>query len=193
MFTLVVGCSHAPPRVDAPSWDPEDFADVILPKLDKNSDGTADTPELAAAPGLAWGARYIDTDKNQSLSREELVARFELYQKMRLGLTSKTIQLSYKGRPLAGAKVALVPEFFLEGVVEPASGETFFDGTVNPLTQGMDLPGVRVGYYRVVVDAPSVRLPAKYGSAETTPLGVEVSPVSDDPRSYGNIPLVLRD
>jgi hypothetical protein len=193
LVALLAGCSYTPARVEAPSWDPDNFADAILERLDKNADGAVDMTEVAAAPGLAWGAQYIDTDNNKSLSRDELVARFEVYRKMRLGLSSKTMQLSYKGRPLMGAKVKLVPEFFLEGVVEPAEGETFSDGTLSPQAQGIDLPGVRVGYYRVVVDAPNLKLPAKYASADTTLLGVEVSPTSDNQRAYGKIPLILRD
>jgi hypothetical protein len=112
---------------------------------------------------------------------------------MRLGIVSKSMQLAYRGRPLAGAKVQLVPEFFLEGVVEPASGEAYVDGVVMPMITGMDIPGMRVGYYRVVVDSPNFKIPAKYGSAETTPLGVEVSPVSEDAATYGTIQLVLHD
>ena len=57
----------------------------------------------------------------------------------------------------------------------------------------LDPSGLRVGYYRVVVESPRVKIPAKYGSAETTTLGVEVSPVSDDQISYGTINLVLQD
>jgi hypothetical protein len=86
-----------------------------------------------------------------------------------------------------------VPEFFLAGVVEPASGEAYVDGVVMPMITGMDIPGMRVGYYRVVVDSPNFKIPAKYGSAETTPLGVEVSPVSEDAATYGTIQLVLHD
>ncbi len=188
----IAGCSNAPSRVAAPAWDPEGFADAILAKLDKNGDKSLDNGELAAAPGLAWGARAIDTDKNGTLSREELVARFELYQKMRIGVTSTQMQITYQGRPLVGAKVTLVPEFFLEGLVEPASGEAYQDGFVSPLVPDLKPAGLRVGYYRVVVESPRVKVPAKYTKAETTPLGVEVSPVSDV-SSPSNIQLNLHN
>jgi hypothetical protein len=190
---LLVGCQNRPSRVDAPSWDPDAIADAILGKLDGNKDGSVDTKELAGAPGLGWGAQYIDTDKNGQLNRDELVARFETYRNMKVGLTSKQLQLSYKGRPLSGAKVTLVPEFFLADVIEPATGEAASEGVVGPVTQGAEVPGVRAGYYRVVVESPSVKVPAKYASADSTPLGVEISGFGDDPRSYGTIQLVLRD
>jgi hypothetical protein len=175
-----------------PDWDPDGYADAVLSKLDKNGDQSLDKSEQAGAPGIAWGAKRIDTDKNGALSREELVARFELYRKMRLGLTSQNMQIMYKGQPLVGAKVTLVPEFFLAEVIEPASGESIIEGYVDPRIPDMDPPGLRVGYYKVVVESPKVKIPAKYGSAETTTLGVEVSPVSD-PESTGVPQLVLRD
>lgn len=187
------GCGQGPSRVSAPSWDPGAFADAILEKLDTSGDGALDSKEFGAAPGLAWGAKYIDTDNNGALSREELVARFQIYEKMRLGLTSKQIQLLMNRRPLVGAKIQLVPEFFLGEVLEPASGETFDDGSLAPQTEGVDLNGVRVGYYRVVVvDSPRMKVPAAYQSPETTPLGLEISPVSDDAASYGTIRLNIQ-
>ncbi|MEX2167841.1 MAG: hypothetical protein WD851_00900 [Pirellulales bacterium] len=191
---LLLGCSQQPTRIEAPSWDPDGFADEILTKLDANSDGSLAFAELAPAPGLVFGAKYIDTDGNKSLSREELMARFQLYVERRLGLTSKQMQLLYKGRPVPGAKLKLVPEFFLAELIEPAAGETFADGTVDPVTEGMELPGMRVGYYKVVVESsPRVKLPAKYASADTTTLGVEVAPFDSDPETYGTIKLNITD
>jgi hypothetical protein len=94
---------------------------------------------------------------------------------------------------LSGAKVTLVPEFFLADVIEPATGDVESEGMVNPVTQGAEVPGVRAAYYRVVVESPNVKVPAKYASADSTPLGVEISGIGDDSRSYGTIQLVLRD
>jgi hypothetical protein len=85
-----------------------------------------------------------------------------------------------------------VPEFFLADVIEPAGGESISEGFVDPRIPDMDPPGLRVGYYRVVVESPKTKIPPKYSSAETTTLGVEVSPVSD-PYSPGIPQLMLRD
>jgi hypothetical protein len=187
----VSGCSRSPTRIEAPAWDPEGFADAIITKLDKSADGSLDKSELSAAPGLAWGAKHIDRNKDDKLTPEELVERFTLYEELRLGLTRMELQLVYQSKPLADAKVRLVPEFFLTDIIEPASGDTYADGRVDPLIPDMDPPGLRVGYYRVVVESPRVKIPAKYASAETTTLGIEVSPISDDPESDGMIRLVL--
>jgi hypothetical protein len=185
------GCGKAAPRMEAPAWDADGFADAVMTKLDANGDGSLQQPELSSAPGLAWGAKYIDSNKDNALSREELNERFALYEKMRRGLISKQVQLSYKNRPLPGAKVKFVPEFFLDGVVEPAEGETMEDGVVDPQTQGLNVAGVRVGYYRVVIESPKVKIPPQFGSAETTTVGVEIPPYSNDPALDGTIKLAL--
>jgi hypothetical protein len=193
LVSVLAGCTGKPSRIEAPSWDPDGIADAIMAKLDANTDGSVDAKELKGAPGLEWGARYIDTDNNQQLSREELVARFEAYVKMRTGYTSKQLQLSYKGRPLGGVKVTLVPEFFLAEVIEPATSDVPPEGIFSPITQGAEVPGVRPGYYRVVVESPNAKIPAKYTAADSTPLGVEISSLGGDQRSYGTIQLVLTD
>jgi hypothetical protein len=189
----LAGCSRGPSRVEAPDWDPSDLAERIMTDLDKNGDGNIDADEITAAPGLAAGARFIDTNKDDQLTQEELEARFELYEERQIGLRSHTFRLSYKGRPVPGAEVVFNPEPYLEGIIEPANGTTDAQGVVSPRTVGMDLPveAMRIGYYRVQVKSPHVKIPAKYQSAET-PLGAEVT-LSDDASSYGMTHLELTD
>jgi hypothetical protein len=67
-FLGFVGCSHRPPRVEAPPWNPSALAQRVLEQLDKNGDEAVDAQELAAAPGLAAGVRFIDADKDGRLS-----------------------------------------------------------------------------------------------------------------------------
>ncbi len=192
VVAVALGCSNTPSRVAAPSWNPEGFADAVLAKLDKNGDKSLDKAELAGAPGLAWGAKAIDTDKNGSLSRDELIARFAIYKKMRIGVSTAQVRVVYKGQPLTSGKLTLVPEFFLEGLVEPATSELMSDGYAMPRVEGLSPPGLRVGYYRAVVESPKVKIPAKYNSAESTTLGFEVSPVQDAVSEDG-MQLILRD
>ncbi|MCC6493007.1 MAG: hypothetical protein IT424_08295 [Pirellulales bacterium] len=185
------GCSRGTARVEAPKWDPDGFADAVLAKLDANGDASLDQQELAAAPGLAAGGKIIDADGNGRLSRDELVSRFKTYSDMRLGSISKEVVLSYNNRPLSAGKVRLVPEFFLEGVVEPAEGDILPDGTASPAVAGGAAASLRPGYYRVVVDAPQAKIPLKYASPESTPLGIEVVPYSPDSAASGSIRLSL--
>ena len=184
---LVVGCSDRPSRIRAPKWDPEGFASAVIEKLDTNGDGQIDESELAPAPGLAFGARFIDANSDGSLSRDELIQRFQFYVDRKIGLTTKELQIFYKGRPLSGAQVKLVPEFFLTDLLETAEGVTDQAGSVFPAIQNSELrtPVMRTGYYRMQVTSPTVELPPKFNTATT--VGVEVSPASDDMSTYGPI------
>jgi hypothetical protein len=190
LITLA-GCSRAPSRVAAPSWDPDELSDNILTALDKNSDGAVDAEELSASPGLAAGARYIDADHDKKLTREELAARFERYRALRVGLRSPSFLVTYRGRPVPEATLDFIPEAWLDGLVEPAHGTTDAGGIVVPQAEGQDLPGMRIGYYRVKVTAPKTKIPPKY-SADDSPLGADVS-LGDDASSYGSVELKITD
>jgi hypothetical protein len=188
-FSLL-GCSGKPGRVTIPDWDPSGFSSVILAELDKNGDSAIDASELTETPGLASGAKFIDKNSDRKRSHEELEARFTMYRDRRLGLTSKEFRVTYNGRPLVGAEVRF-PEFFLTDVIEPATGTTIVQGIVQPSIPGQELALLRVGYYRVEVTSPNVKLPAKFNTATT--LGVEVSPFDDEPMAPATIEIKLRD
>jgi hypothetical protein len=162
-----------------------------LEKLDKNGNATVDQPELAEAPGLAFGARFIDANKDGKLDREELEARFARYRDSRVGLTPKELRIDYNGQPLVGAEVRVVPEFFLTGVIEPAAGTSTADGVVRPSIADQRTPLLRLGYYRLEVTSSKTKLPAKFNSATT--LGVEISPFANEPAASGVIEIRLRD
>lgn len=185
------GCSKSPARVEAPAWDPESFAEAAIAAFDGDGNERIDKSELSKAPGLAAGAALIDQDGDGALTLEELTSRFALYAEQKLGLSGRTLRIVYRGRPLAGADVTLVPETFLEGVIEPATGQTNEEGLVIP-NAGVDgLPGMRSGYYRVQVTSAKTALPAKFNA--NTIVGVEVSNLRQDPASYGPIEVRLVD
>jgi len=192
VMSPIGGCSQTPSRIEAPDWDPPALAERILSELDKNGDAHVDAQEWAVAPGLAAGARYIDRDKDGRLGHDEIEARFDLYRDLRIGIRQQSFQLTYKGRPVAGAETVFVPEPFLDGVIEPARGTTDQQGIVAPQTEGQDLLGMRTGYYRVQITSPHVNIPTRYNSSATT-LGAEVSPRNDDPFAPGLPELRLTD
>ena len=177
IVATLLGCHSRPARIAPPDWEPKILAARIMSELDANQDGALDDSELEKAPGLKAGKEPLDTNQDSRVDEVELTARFELYQGQRTGLQSKSLEFVYRGRPLAGATVRLVPEPFLEGVIEPAEGQTNLSGVATPRTAVEDIPAVRVGYYRVQVTSDRVRIPEKYN--QSTVLGVEVSPVSD--------------
>jgi hypothetical protein len=188
---ILAGCGQGPDRVEAPDWDPPAMAERIVADLDKNGDAQIDAEELAAAPGLKSGVRFIDVNKDDRVTGEELEARFERYREARIGLRSPGFRLVYKGRPVADAEVVFTPEPFLEGVIETARGTTDAQGIVTPQAEGQDLLGMRVGYYRVQVTSPRTRIPEKYNGSATT-LGADVS-LGEDEASYGLVNLQLTD
>jgi hypothetical protein len=187
----LVGCSNKRSGVSIPDWDPPAFAGAVIERLDKNGDSLVDKAELADAPSLAYGARFIDKDADGKLSREELEARFTKYRERQLGLTSQQFRVTHNGRPLVGATVRLNPEFFLSDIIEPAEGTTVVQGMLSPSIPGQQTPLMRAGYYRVEVTSPSATLPAKFNSATT--VGVEVSRFPGEPADAGIIEIQLRD
>ncbi len=189
----LMGCGTKSPDFTAPTWKPAKFAEAVLAELDADGNGLIDEQELVGAPGLTFGAKLIDADRDGGLSADELTKRFEIYRDMQLVTELKEMVLVYKRRPVRMANVRLVPEFFLDGVLEPATDTTTDDGSFFPQAEGVGAAGLRVGYYRVVVDSPKVTVPEKYSSEATTPLGVEVSPIADDPSTYSRIFLTIED
>jgi hypothetical protein len=191
LLIALSGCSGAASPVSLPDWDPSGVADRAMELFDTDGDGFIAGDELAKSPGLLAGLDVIDTDDDQKVSAAEIVARFELYESQRLGLRDRQFHVTYKGKPLANANVKLVPEPFLERVIEPAAGVTGPDGNLQP-NAGVDgLRGMRPGYYRIEVTSDKVKLPAKY-NAETI-LGAEVSPGHDDPSPFTPKLVILTD
>lgn len=187
----LLGCSRKQSGVNIPYWDPAGFAGAVIERLDKSGDSLIDKTELADAPGLAYGARFIDGDSDGKLSREELESRFTRYRERQLGLTLQQFRVTHNGRPLVGATVRLVPEFFLSETIEAAEGTTVVQGLLSPSIPGQQTPLIRVGYYRVEVTSPNVALPAKFNTATT--VGVEVSPFPGEPADAGMVEIQLRD
>jgi hypothetical protein len=143
------------------------MADSAMELNDKNSDGVLDQQELAAAPGLRAAAEAepdpADSNKDGKLSRDEVRDRIAHYQDTATGLTNVPLEI-YKGKtPVAGATVELLPEPFLEGVLDVATGTTRENGFVIPTIVGEAAEGIRPGMYRIKVNN------------EDTSKGIEVS------------------
>ncbi len=177
IVSSVWGCSGKPPRMQAPAWDPEGMAKAAVDSADKNNDRALSAAELVTFPGLLARLKILDENKNGSIEESELVARLQLYKEMRTAYRPKTIQVTYKGQPLANAKVQLIPEPFVASVLEPAEGITDGSGTASMKATSMDVAVMRLGFYQVQISSDTVKLPEKFNSKTT--LGLEASPVSD--------------
>lgn len=149
------------------------MADRAVTDYDKDGDGLLSMSELEAAPGLKYAAQQLDADRDGNLGREEIRARLAEYERMQAGLTSFTCTVIMGRRPLAGARVRLVPEPFLEDVLEPVEGTSQADGQAEFNAAGINMSVAPIGMYRVEITSPDRDIPAQYNTDTT--LGVEVS------------------
>jgi hypothetical protein len=146
-----------------------------MEQLDKDGDGQLSAVELEASPGLASAATRYDSDKNGSLSLEEVVVGIRRWAEGEIGAATVPFVVQLDGRPLIGAEVKAVPEPFLSDVLKPATG---MDGylAVAPEDRPPNSPNfplMQPGLYRIEITHPSVSIPARYNTQTT--LGHEVS------------------
>jgi len=181
LATLSSGCTRQE-QVELTVFDVDEITQKAMQQLDGDGDDKLTLSELAESPGLKSSQSEIDLDKDRSISREELRTRLQAYVDEQIAILPYAIKVTYRGRPLTQAKITLIPESFLDGVVQEATGETDETGSARPtielspdiLSRGTF--GFRSGVYRVAVsklDASGQEtIPKKYNT-ETT-LGFEL-------------------
>ena len=143
---------------------------------DEDKDGELDSGELRQCPGLARDVGAIDTDGNGAMSQSELQARLEAFESNGAGLKAASFLVTLNGKPLPKAQVRLIPEEFLQGILEPAVGETNAAGILRPQSKSADLRAMQLGYYRVEVDSPLIKTETQRASIRS--LGALVEPFS---------------
>lgn len=173
-----VGCNRGPAPIHVPNVDPAAASRQAMEMYDTNHDGQLSPAELAACPGILGHIALYDTDKNGSVSGQEIEDRIAQLRASRTGITSLRVSVNMNGKPLKGAKIKLVPEKYLGDEVKTAWGTTnergsatmdIKDEDVTSAEQG--LIGVHYGTYKIEVTHPSVSIPAKYNTQTT--LGYE--------------------
>lgn len=156
-IAVATGCGPArPARIPAPPLDPTAVADAAA--------AGGDLVNLAAIAAERAG---LDTDGDKQVSRAELVAWLEQVRDSRIAITSLSVRVGHKGKPLAGAVVRLVPEPCMGGAIEEAAGTTDQSGTAMVTIAGSAYPGVNCGLYRVEISGSGndgKPLAAKYNS-----------------------------
>lgn len=183
IISISVGCSRYPERVKVPGFDPEASAEAALQAYDTDKDGQLSKSELEKCPGILAARSSFDLNKDGFVSGQEISDRVQMYIDRGAGLKMVGCKVFLDKRPLGGVQVDLIPEEFLGGVVEEASGTSRNGGFV-PLTIPPDkLPadlagvqGVRLGIYRVKISDPRGKLPERYTTGNE--LGVEIGPSS---------------
>jgi hypothetical protein len=176
------GCNQSPARIAAPKIDPEHAGAAAVAAYDRDGDGRLSKLELKKCPALLGSLKAYDANSDEQIDAEEIAAQLKSWEATRVGITAAPVIIRLDGRPLAGAKVLLEPEPFLEGAVMPASAETSASGVAGLSMAPEDLPkgvraGVQPGFYKIRLTHPTQRIPVKFN--EETELGLEVKPLFD--------------
>jgi hypothetical protein len=176
-FGALIGCSSkGGGPIAPPDFSPAEAARQAIAQYDKNGDGLLDAKELEQSPALKSALKELDKNKDGKLSQDEIADRLtESHAQAAILTVTTTVTLN--DRPLTGAKVSLVPEKFMGPTYKPATGVTDGGGIAVFQVEGLRVPGVPRGFYRVEVSK-------KNGDQETiarrynteTILGVEIGP-----------------
>lgn len=186
LFTLVlVGCSLRLPRVKPPQIDASSAADGALAAFDADHDGVISRDESQACAGLRDKWQRYDQDGDDTVSREELEARFSEWTDGDTGLMNVRAEIVYRGRPLTEATVKLTPYDFLGENVRAAEGITDRYGFVFLAIPKDQLPssqqgahGMQIGLYRVSITHPDINLAPQYN--RRSELSVDLSPADSN-------------
>ena len=164
-------------RVKPPKINADTAGDEAISRYDVDGDSLLSLEELKQVPGI--DAAKFDTDRNRTVSSQEIAARVRKWQDSRLGLISCLCVVKLDGKPLAGATVNYVPEEFLGQAIQPGSGTTNTHGSAEVGIAKDDLRSdlqrfkvMHCGIFKVAITHPDHAIPSRY-NAETT-LGHEV-------------------
>lgn len=170
------GCwGRGPSRVVAPEINPGAAAAAAMEQYDTNKDGKIEGTELDAAPGLKAALSRMNPG-GKSVDAAQIAARIQKWKDSRVGRTSVACTVTRKGRPLASAKVTLVPEKFLGQNLPICTGVSDESGSCSisaPTTGPNDPPGVPPGIYLVQITKDGDNIPERYNTKTT--LGMEVA------------------
>ena len=186
VMLVVCGCQPSGgSAIKPPSVDPDGAAEAAVKAHDADGDGKLSEAELVGAPGLLASISKYDTDGDGHLSGEEISTRLDSMYSGGVGLLRCQCSVIFKGQPLSGATVRLVPEDFLGDSVLAAEGVTDANGQVMLAVDEAKLPedqrglnAMQSGVYRVEITHPNGKIPEQYNSQTT--LGHEVHPADRD-------------
>jgi hypothetical protein len=149
------GCSKSQPKAIAiPGYDPDATAAALLQNCDANRDGFIDRSEAEKSPALKSAFALIDTDRDQKLSKSELVARITAY-KDSGSLVVATAQITVGGQPAADHTVVITPDPAFGSSFKPAEGKTDANGYCPLRVAGYEALGVPAGLYTITVTDPA--------------------------------------
>jgi hypothetical protein len=95
----------------------------------------------------------IDSNKDGSVTADEIAARFRQYQSQS-DLLPLSVRLERDKSPLSDAEVVFEPEPFMGEGLPKFKGVSDASGAVLLTGEGVDLPGLPLGLYRVRITGP---------------------------------------
>ncbi len=176
---FVMSCNTS--TLDSPVFHPRHAAEDVIAMYDSDSNGVLDANEMGASAIIQPVLQRADIDRNGEVTHTELMNRFATYVADELSMTTFPCRLMLDGKPLAQAKVSLMPESFMGQGYEVATGTTSQSGhtvlsTPSIATSGFS--GVYFGVYRLEVSKKNTRgeelVPEHYNSASQ--IGQEIAP-----------------
>ena len=121
------GCSNRSPQaVPTIRWNATSLTDAAFQQYDKNANGTLEKAEFS--PGVAALLKTADADLDGALSRDEFQQRLAKHLNLGAGLQSIAGVVTRNGVPVAGARVTLEPEKFMQDAVKSAAAKTDAQG-----------------------------------------------------------------
>ena len=165
---LLVGCNRQLPAIKPPKIDVVAAANGAIAEFDTDGDGAISKSEACTGMRESW-PRY-DRDEDGVATAEEIQERFSEWGKGS-GMINLPIDVSFRGRPLPDAKIAMTPFEFLGDHFKPATGKTDPYGSAFMEIPREHLPkhlqmayGVQTGLYRIEITHPNVDLRPKYNT-----------------------------
>lgn len=179
LVCCVAGCGDGGESFPEVKLDPAEIAAAVMAEYDANTDGELSKSELKKCKGLEMMTvgqsmllpeLRLDKDENGKISEEEFTQKFaECFNDLRQGYSCTVV---YRGQPLEGATVTLVPEPFMGSTVSQASGETDSQGNCS-VSSDDGLSGAVPGIYRVEITHPDVKIPAKFNTASKISIALD--------------------
>ncbi len=162
LIATISGCGSAPTSQIGAFDDASATTDAAFQLLDGNSDGALDQEELQSCLGLRSGAKRIDTNGDQQLDRDEVLARFGKLGSMS-DIVGMQVTIVRGGRPLANAKVTLTPAPFLGEGLQSYQGDSIQGGNVRLTGETVKLPGLPTGYYTAHIVQEQAQIDTQLG------------------------------
>ncbi len=159
--------------VIADQLDPAAVGQRAIELYDTDKNGAIDATELKQSPALASASGRIDQNKDGGLSAEEIANRIKQYQSQS-DLIPLSLKLMKNQAPVSGAAVVFEPEAFMGENLPVFTGVSDASGDVPLAAEGVDLPGLPLGLYRVRISGP-VEATQGCEVAEDTPNGTRMT------------------